>query len=220
MSDIWRPSPIFPEGRYFRLFISHTSAHKQQVGLLSSALLTHGISGFVAHDSISPTEQWQDVIVSALRQCEALAAYLTSDFPQSYWTDQEVGVAVARDLLVLPLAVDINPYGFIGRIQAMPASGVEPRMLADRIAAALRVNPRTKVAMAEAVAERFVQAYSYDNARDEFAKVQQVPGDAWTPDLAAKLRQAVLENSQLRDATVGTQPLPALVDELLKSRSL
>jgi TIR domain len=100
-SDIWQP--FFLGGRTFRLFISHTSAHKGEVGLLSSALSAHGIAGFVAHTSINPTEAWQDVIVRALGECEALAAYLTADFPQSRWTDQEVGAAVVRDLLVLPL---------------------------------------------------------------------------------------------------------------------
>lgn len=51
---IWLPR--FEEsGRYFKLFISHTSAHKREVGLLSSALSAYGIAGFVAHDSITPT---------------------------------------------------------------------------------------------------------------------------------------------------------------------
>src|SRR5687768_1035101 len=94
--NIWQPGRFASVGRYFSILISHTSAHKREVGLLSSALSAHGIAGFVAHDSITPTAAWQDVIVTALRECEALAAYLTDDFPQSKWTDQEVGAAVVR----------------------------------------------------------------------------------------------------------------------------
>ena len=216
VGDIWQPR--FSAGdRYFRLFISHTSAYKREVGLLSSALSAHGIAGFVAHDSISPTEAWQDVIVRALRECEALAAYLTDDFPRSDWTDQEVGAAVVRDLLVLPLRVDINPYGFAGRIQAMPAKGVDPHLLAGRIADTLRVHPNTKAAMAEAVINRFVHSDSFDDARDNFARLRQVPADAWTQELANSVRQALVDNGQLEDARVGDQPLPSLGRDLLSS---
>jgi hypothetical protein len=41
--DIWQPG--FERGRLFSLFISHTSAHKREVGLLSTGLLGQGIAG-------------------------------------------------------------------------------------------------------------------------------------------------------------------------------
>ncbi|MGE5433343.1 MAG: TIR domain-containing protein [Candidatus Doudnabacteria bacterium] len=113
VSNVWQPE--FMQGRFFRLFVSHTSAHRQAVGALRAALLPHGVLAFVAHDAIQPTQEWLDVIVRALREAEALAAYLTGDFHDSPWTDQEVGAAVGRELLVLPLKVDQDPYGFIGR---------------------------------------------------------------------------------------------------------
>lgn len=160
------------------------------------------------------------MIVRALRECEALAAYLTDDFPQSAWTDHEIGAAVARDLLVLPLKVDIDPYGFIWRIQAMPARNIDPKVLADRIATALRVNPGTKAAMAEATVDRFVHSYSYANARDNFARLQQIPRDVWTAGLAASVRQAIVENGQLEETLVGDQPLHALTLDMLKALSL
>jgi TIR domain len=216
-NDIWQPG--FETGRFFRLFISHTSRHKREVGQLSAALSAHGIAGFVAHDSISPTEAWQDVILRALGECEALAAYLTEDFPKSEWTDQEVGAAVIRDVVILPLRVDINPYGFIGRIQAMPATGIDLGVLARLIAEALGRHPRTRAAMAEAVVDRFVHSYSFDNARENFARLQKVPAEAWTQELALSARRAVVENEQLRLAFVGDQPLSSRLYELLQSLS-
>ena len=110
VSNVWQPE--FMQGRFFRLVVSHTSAHRQAVGALRAALLPHGVVAFVAHDAIQPTQEWLDVIVRALREAEALAAYLTGDFHDSQWTDQEVGAAVGRELLVLPLKVDQDPYGF------------------------------------------------------------------------------------------------------------
>jgi TIR domain-containing protein len=215
--DIWQPR--FETGRFFRLFISHTSRHKREVALLSSALSAYGIAGFVAHDSISPTEAWQDVILRALGECEALAAYLTDDFPNSEWTDQEVGAAVIRDVVILPLRVGINPYGFIGRIQAMPADGIDLGVLAMLIAEALGRHPRTRAAMAEAVVDRFVRSYSFDNARENFARLQKVPAEAWTLDLALSVRHALVDNEQLRLTFVGEQTLTSRVFDLLHSLS-
>jgi hypothetical protein len=44
VSNIWQPR--FSSGdRYFKLFVSHTSAYKREVGLLSLALSDHGIAG-------------------------------------------------------------------------------------------------------------------------------------------------------------------------------
>lgn len=174
----------------------------------------------MAHDSINPTDAWQDVILRALGACEALAAYLTDDFPGSNWTDQEVGAAVVRDVPVLPLRVDINPYGFAGRFQAMPANGVDPHELATRVADVLRIHPGSKAAMAEAVVDRFVTSYSYDNARDNFARLRQVPADTWTPDLATSTRQALVDNPQLEQAEFQNQPLPSRTLDLLTSLGL
>jgi hypothetical protein len=177
LPTIWQPQVFFAGKRFFRLFISHTHTHRHEVGLLSAALARHGVAGFVAHNAIPPTREWQEVIVQALKECEALAARLTADFHGSEWTDQEVGAAVARDLLVFPLKVDVNPHGFIGRYQAMDAPDKDPHALAAEIADELRTNPLTRRAMAEAVVDRFVHAYSYDDARGGLHRLQTLPSD-------------------------------------------
>jgi hypothetical protein len=79
------------------------------MGSLREALRSVGISGFVAHTDIHPTREWQDVIESALETCEALAAYLTDDFHESLWTDQEVGFCVGRAVAILPLKAGRDP---------------------------------------------------------------------------------------------------------------
>jgi TIR domain len=202
VSSIWQP-PFQTGERFFRLFLSHTSQHRQEVGALSAALTPHGVVAFVAHDAIQPTEQWLDVIVRALHESEALAAYLTADFHDSAWTDQEVGAAIGRDLLVLPLKVGLDPYGFIGRYQAMNAANIEPPALAEQIAAVLRTHPRTKRAMAEAVIDRFVNSHSWNNARDNLKRLEQLPGDVWAPWLVDAVRQATSNNPEIQNADVG-----------------
>lgn len=80
----------------YRLFLSHVSGEKKNVAELRDALRLHSIEGFVAHDSIEPGAEWQDVILSALDTCHGVAAWLTPKFSESNWCDQEVGYAVAK----------------------------------------------------------------------------------------------------------------------------
>jgi hypothetical protein len=124
----------------FRLFLTHTSARKKEVGELQTFLHLEGVSGFVAHTDIEPTSEWQGVIETALGTCDALGAYMTPDFHQSLWTDQEVGFCVARAVLIVPIKMNQDPYGFIGKYQAVQGAGKTSSALSDEITDIL-VNP-------------------------------------------------------------------------------
>jgi len=73
----------------YRLFLSHKSEVSKEVVRLKHKLKVYGVSAFVAHASIKPTQQWQDEIENGLHSMEALAALITEDFHDSNWTDQE-----------------------------------------------------------------------------------------------------------------------------------
>ncbi len=109
-------------GDGFRLFISHTSQYSEHAGALRGELAKRSVDAFVAHTSIKPTEEWQDVILYALRSCEACLAVLAPGFRESAWTDQEVGWSMARNVLVIPVEYGLNPYGFLGKYQALPVT--------------------------------------------------------------------------------------------------
>jgi hypothetical protein len=113
----------FWEANHFRLFLSHLSTFKKQIGKLQSALRRYGISAFVAHVDIEPTREWQDEIEAGLYSMDALAAVLMPGFKESSWTDQEVGIAIGRGVLIIPVIRGLNPYGFIGKFQGLQANG-------------------------------------------------------------------------------------------------
>jgi hypothetical protein len=50
----------------FRIFISHISKDKLKATRLKTCLETYGISGFVAHEDIHPTLEWQSEIERSL----------------------------------------------------------------------------------------------------------------------------------------------------------
>ena len=105
-----------------RVFISHISEDKVFANGIKESLYRYGISAFVAHEDIEPIKTWELEIERALFSMDILMALLTEGFSESKWTDQEVGVAVGRGVPILPVRFGKDPYGFIGKIQAIPGS--------------------------------------------------------------------------------------------------
>ena len=180
---------------YLRLFISHVSQHRVQVSALKNVLHSRGVSAFVAHEDIEPSLEWQNEIALALRSMHALTALITSDFHASYWTDQEVGWALGRGIVVLPVRLGANPYGFMGKVQAIPGSLDEPSAFADSLVQALLRNSQTHGQMRRALVEAFENADSFlgsKRLRDIVVKI-----DDFTNEEKDRLRVACTENSQV-----------------------
>lgn len=110
---IWEPGHI-------RLFISHRDGHKVQAKALSKALSEFGICGFVAHDTIQVMDSWQHTILDGLRTMEIMLAFITDDFRDSWWTNQEVGFALGRNIPIVSIKLEAyDPSGFIAEKQAL-----------------------------------------------------------------------------------------------------
>jgi TIR domain len=106
----------------YRVFLSHKAAVKVETSALKDKLEVCGISAFVAHADIEPTKEWQQEIENALASMHAFVALMTPDFHDSKWTDQEVGYALARGVPIIAAKMGLDPYGFIGKFQALPCS--------------------------------------------------------------------------------------------------
>ena len=109
---------IWEQGCY-RVFLSHKAEVKIEVAKLKDELGVYGISAFVAHKDIHPTREWQNEIENALNSMDALVALLTENFHDSNWTDQEVGFAFGRGVPIIAVRLGMDPYGFLGRFQAL-----------------------------------------------------------------------------------------------------
>lgn len=103
----------------YRIFLSHKNEVKKETADLKERLKIFGISGFVAHEDIYPTKEWQDEIENALFSMDAFVALMTEEFHNSIWTDQEVGVAFGRGVPIISVKLGKDPYGFIGKFQAL-----------------------------------------------------------------------------------------------------
>lgn len=154
---------IYGQGK-FRLFISHLSKDKVFLSELKEALEYRGVAAFLAHEDIEPTKLWQSEIELALRAMQAMVVFLASGFKESDWTDQEVGWAMGRGVLVIPIKVDIDPYGFMGKYQALRGQREKALPLADSIVDLLGRNPQTHDAIRGALVHAMRHARSFDGA--------------------------------------------------------
>lgn len=159
---------------YFRLFISHTSKHVSFCTKLKIQLIKESVSGFVAHLDIEPTVEWQSTIEYALNTCDALAAIVSQDFIKSKWCDQEVGYALGRGLLVVPVMVDADPYGFIGKYQGLKWIGKNTEQIATGIEKILMKNPKTSSRMIEVLVGKFENSDTFQQAKNNISRLEKL----------------------------------------------
>ena len=185
---------IWADG-FFRLFLSHVAAHKIQVAKLKQALRPYGITAFVAHEDIIPSLEWQNEIELALQSMYGMAALLTPDFHDSKWTDQEIGVALGRNILVIPIRLGTDPYGFIGKVQGLPGSLEQPTRLAESIFKVLLDKPKTHKHMRKALVLAFGAASSFQISIALSKLISTL--QHFAEDEKAILRRACKENDQV-----------------------
>jgi hypothetical protein len=193
--ECWKPPG------YLRLFVSHISGEKEKATDLQSALLDLGIAAFVAHKDIKPTKEWRNEIERALKTADALVALLTPGFHESDWTDQEIGFAMGREILIVSVRYGRDPYGFIGVFQAVPGSD-GPAAVATSLYEAMLSHPKTSLRMRDALVALFESTGSFKEARVRMSLLEAVEGD-WTEAQLARIKEAVTSNPQISGADLG-----------------
>ena len=117
------------------LFFSHSHKNVKLVSSVKKNLeQTEWIECFVAHKDIEPAKDWEEEIKKYLECCHCVVPFLSKDFKQSKYCDQEVGFAVKRNIPIFPIRLDnTDPYGFIKHIQAVTAPKKSVDLLANQI---------------------------------------------------------------------------------------
>jgi hypothetical protein len=192
-----------------RLFLSHISAHKAAVADLKRELRVYGVAAFVAHEDIEPSLEWQAEIELALRSMHAMAALLTPGFHASSWTDQEIGVAFGRAVLVIPVRLPENPYGFIAKNQGLRGDLSQPATLASAMVDILLKRDRTAEPTREGLVVGVETAVSFAQAKMVTAKIETVHG--LTTEQLERLEVAIGSNGQVG----GSHGIPARLRALV-----
>ncbi|MCF6329589.1 MAG: toll/interleukin-1 receptor domain-containing protein, partial [Henriciella sp.] len=85
------PPAVWVEPALFRLFISHISSDKDKAMRLRDCLRPYGVIGFVAHEDIEPTKDWEVQLRRALHTMDSLVSMHTVGFSSINWTQTEIG---------------------------------------------------------------------------------------------------------------------------------
>lgn len=204
------PIPEFWEKDRFRLFISHTSSAKEHAFKLKISLIQYYISCFVAHEDIEPTKEWQIEIEKALTSMDAITALITAEFNSSCWCDQEVGFAIGRKRLVIPIRMGHDPYGFFGKYQGLSGKKKNSDQIASEIFTVIAKHNLTKIRMATLLVERLALSNTYAESKGIIDYLERSP--VITSEMGKKMQKAIEENDKVRSSYY----VPGRIDRLLK----
>lgn len=84
-------------------FLSYSHQDRQLAGLIKGTLNYYGFDTFLAHEDLQPSVEWQEIILINLKECLVFLPLLTDSFIKSDWTDQETGIAIALDKIIVPI---------------------------------------------------------------------------------------------------------------------
>jgi hypothetical protein len=202
--------PEYWSDGHLRVFISHLTGHKQQAADLQIAMRRYGMSGFVAHNDINPTVEWQIEIETALSTCDLLVALIHPDFAASKWCDQEIGYALGRGIPVFAVRCGADPHGFVSRFQAFNGNVKTPIQLAKELFEAAIDHKKLQDKMADIVIDLFVTSGSFATAKERVGYVERLK--VWDSSYTARIEKALKQNDQI----YGSWGVPEQVKKLLK----
>lgn len=196
--------PLFWEENRLRAFISHKSYSFLYAEQIDQSLQKYGITSFVAHKSIEPTKKWRDEIELALFTADFLIALLMPGFRDSEWTGHEIGVAIGRNIPIIPIMFEVRPYGMIESYQAIQGSGRPIEEFSPEVFNILSRHPSVKQALFESLIHKFCCSRSFDESKKTISLLEKQvfpePRCPLSPLLARQISQAISENDQIKNA--------------------
>jgi hypothetical protein len=190
--SFWKPG-------HLRLFMSHRDQHKVMARRLGDALSEYGISPFVAHDTIGPMKTWQLEIERGLETMEVMLAFVTDDFHDSTWTNQEVGYALGKSVPIISVKFGTkDPEGFIGSKQALRGDLDRPEGAAPAIYKLL-IEEVGEKRLRENLITAFCDSADFDETKKRFDRLTSALSTL-SGDEIKRIQNAFASNYHLNNA--------------------
>jgi hypothetical protein len=152
-------------GRTVRVFMSYTTEDKELAGGFKKSLENVGLEVFLAHEDINASSDWPKTILENLKSTDIFMPLITENFHNSFWTDQESGVALSENKLIFPIAIDGRmPYGFLGGIQAFKHNSQYPISAGKIVEAIIQGKPEFTGPLLDSIIKSFSLSHSFDDA--------------------------------------------------------
>jgi hypothetical protein len=209
------------EGKTIRIFASYSSLDKNLAGAIKERLEHYSLSVFLAHEDIKPSVDWQNELVYNLRGCDIFMPILTEKFNTSEWTNQEVGFAFALGKTILPLKINVNPIGFITRVQALPFECNSLEYSCEKVLDLIKENPLLRESLKDCLIRALERSNNYDSAKSKITILKEL--NNFSVDQANNLLRVFIKNNQVRRCNAGKEfgvSLVATYDSILDSMLL
>ena len=98
-----------------KVFICHSSKDAEQVTTIGDNLQKYyGLDVFNPKNELKGGEEYPSPLISAIKNCNLLLVFLSENFHNAAFTEQEVGIALGQNKPILPLKTDdTTPFGYI-----------------------------------------------------------------------------------------------------------
>lgn len=209
-------SVSIPALKSIRIFFSYSSKDKKTVGSLKDSLEKIGFKVFLAHEDIKPSLEWQNEIVRNLKKCNIFLPFLSKNFGNSKWTDQETGMAIAHGKFIIPLQVDVSPYGFIGKYQSQklyksPEGELDFDKTAEEITKIIINDKKFRSDMKEFVISNLINSLHYReaNARVKFLEYFE----KFTKKEVNRICEGAINNGEIYGAFGAQRVLRKFIDK-------
>lgn len=192
-----------------RVFLSYSVRDKKIASVIKIHLESFKLVVFLAHEDISPSIEWQNTILKELKTCDIFIPILTTNFSDSEWTDQESGIALASDRIIVPLKIDINPYGFVAKYQALKINQDNYRLSCLEIIRTIYEHRKYRGAIRNCVIRAFAESYSFIDAAQKSNVLVEL-GD-FTDTEINEIIHASSSNNQIHDSFKAKENLSILI---------
>ena len=205
--------PAFWNASESRVFISHLASMKASVSKLRDELSRFGIAAFVAHEDIEPTKEWQTEIESALATMDGLIALLAPGFKESNWCDQEVGVAIGRQLPIVSVRLGCDPYGFIGKYQAVQGVGKDHKVLARELYDIFMQNPTIGPKITSSLVRMLSKSFSFEESKRLIGLIEK--STYLTSKHVSSMQESIEKNSQVASSWGVPEKIDAIAKKII-----
>ena len=108
-----------------KIFVCYSSKDEGMVTTLRNNLEKYySLDVFCPNRELKGGYEYPTQMIRAIENCDVFVIILTKNFHGAEFTEQEVGIALAQNKLILPLKIDNTvPFGYIKTIQAVTPNG-------------------------------------------------------------------------------------------------
>lgn len=193
-----------------KAFLSYSTDDKQLAGRVKEQLSYFGIDVFLAHEDLSPSLEWQGEIIKQVEACDVFITLHTGSFKLSDWTDQESGMAIVKDKVIMPVHVTRGPHGFLSRYQAHPldASEIGLSKSCKSIVLAIRDRAELRTKFQNSFIQDFIDSENFNDANSKSESLEEF--GPYSTDQIEHIVCGAIVNRQIYEAGAASRRLKRL----------